>query len=80
MMAVTSQLIFPTLFMIFYIAILIYFISLAGRLVRAIERIADKFDNIRPPTESENLWQKGRATSKQKLTDLSGTLSKLVSG
>ncbi len=55
MMAVISRLIFPTLFMIFYIAILIYFISLAGRLVRAVERIADKFENIRPATESENL-------------------------
>lgn len=55
MMAVISKLISPILFMIIYIAILTYFILLAGRFVRAIEKIADKFENIRPPTESKNL-------------------------
>ena len=47
--------IIPVLFMLIYLGIIIYIISLAGRLVRAVERIADKFENIRPPTESENL-------------------------
>ena len=36
--------IIPILIMIGYIALLVYFISLASRLVRAVERIADKID------------------------------------
>ena len=47
--------IFPVLFMVLYIAIIIYFVWLAGRLVRAVERIADKIGISHPLTESENL-------------------------
>jgi len=53
MMAVIA--IFPVLFMILYIAIIIYLVWLAGHLVRAVEKIADKIGKSRPPTESENL-------------------------
>lgn len=53
MMAVIA--IFPVLFMILYIAIYIYLVWLAGRLVQAVEKIADKIGKSRPPTESENL-------------------------
>ena len=41
--------IIPVLFMLIYLGIIIFMISLAVRLVRAVERIADKFENIRPP-------------------------------
>ena len=53
--AIFSIAIFPVLFMILYIAIIIYLVWLAGHLVRAVEKIADKIGKSRPPTESENL-------------------------
>ncbi|MEE9370411.1 MAG: hypothetical protein V3W45_02965 [Sedimentisphaerales bacterium] len=44
--------IIPILFMLIYLGVVIYIISLAGRLVHAVERIADKFENFQPPMES----------------------------
>jgi len=44
--------IIPVLLMIIYLGVIIYIISLAGRLVRAVERIADKFENFQPPAKS----------------------------
>jgi len=44
--------ILPTLLMIIYVGIIIYFVLLAGRFVRAVEKIADKFEKY-SPTESE---------------------------
>jgi len=35
-----------------YLGVVIYIISLAGRLVHAVERIADKFEDFQPPMES----------------------------
>lgn len=40
----------PALLGFLYIAVVIYFVLLAGRFVRAVERIADKFENTRPPS------------------------------
>jgi hypothetical protein len=37
--------IFSIIFMVAYLAIIIYIISLLGRLVRAIEKIATKIEN-----------------------------------
>lgn len=44
----------PALLGFLYIAVVIYFVLLAGRFVRAVERIADKFESIRPPTLSSS--------------------------
>ena len=44
--------IIPILFMLIYLGVVIYIISLATRLVHAVERIADEFENFRPPMES----------------------------
>ena len=44
--------IIPILFMLIYLGVVIYIISLAGRLVHAVERIADKFEDFQPPMES----------------------------
>jgi Na+-transporting methylmalonyl-CoA/oxaloacetate decarboxylase gamma subunit len=38
----------PIIGIILYVAILIYFVWLAGRFVRAIEKIADKFEKRAP--------------------------------
>ncbi len=46
------QVIITILFMLIYLGVVIYIISLAGRLVHAVERIADKFENFQPPMES----------------------------
>ncbi len=40
------------LFMLIYLDVIIYIISLATRLVNAVERIADKFEDFQPPMES----------------------------
>ena len=55
MMAAIATAIFPAFFMILYMAVIIYFVWLAGRFVRAIEKIADKIENIHASTKSENL-------------------------
>ena len=39
-----------TLLMFVYVAMIIYILWLATRFVRAIEKIANKFGNVRPPT------------------------------
>lgn len=44
--------IIPVLLMIVFVGVLIHIVSLAGRLVRAVEKIADKVDNIPPPRVS----------------------------
>jgi len=46
------QVIITMLFMLIYLGVIIYIISLATRLVHAVERIADEFENFRPPMES----------------------------
>jgi len=52
MIAAMVSSILPILLMIIYVGVIVYFILLAGRLVRAVERIADKFEK-HSPTESE---------------------------
>jgi hypothetical protein len=44
----------PALLGFLYIAVGVYFVLLAGRLVQAVEKIADKFENLRPPTQSSS--------------------------
>ena len=44
--------VFPLLLMLVYVAILIYLITLAARLVKAVEKIADK---IGPPSNTPNM-------------------------
>lgn len=47
-MAAIANSIFPFLLMLIYLAILIYLVWLAGRFVRAVERIADKIGKSTP--------------------------------
>jgi len=48
MMATTAIPIFSLLLILIQLAIIIYFVLLAGRLVRAVERIADKIGKSNP--------------------------------
>ncbi len=59
------QVIITMLFMLIYLGVVIYIISLAGRLVHAVERIADKFEDFQPPMESWGFTSKVTAFARR---------------
>jgi len=46
MLTIITDLVFPILSTFIYVVIIIYGILLAGRLVRAVEKIADKLEKV----------------------------------